>query len=127
MITRMTAIVSIAATLLCISFVEARFEDPTPNEALKKSLPQIDFHGVSIAKAINFLCEITKARIEVDWDALKSAGVTKEDPVELSMTNKTLAEAIDAVLARSGAKEKLAYRIDGEVIRISTAAKLEED
>src|SRR5687767_11682430 len=70
-----------------LSFVLAAPEAPaartTVGRSLNRTLPEMNFDGVALTDAVDFLRDITAANIVVNWRALEGAGVTPETVVNI--------------------------------------------
>ena len=69
--------------------------------------------------SIDFLRDVTKANIFVNWKALEAAGIDKNAPVTLRLNNVSFAKVLDLVLnSVGGADRNLGYTVDQGVISI---------
>ena len=96
----------------------------TAEQALAGILPEINFNAVAAGDVFEFIRDITKSDINVDWDALQNAGVDKNTPVTLRVKNEKLSEVLGQLFQNFNPTEPLAFKPDGKTIRISTEAKL---
>lgn len=125
------ALIALGSTY-CIMHSFARDEPATQpttqpsaaKEALDRELPEINFQGVPVKDAFEFLHDITQVELDVDWAALSEAGVKVDAPVTLKSKGKSLSTVIDEVLRQLHATAPLACKPDGDVIRISTKEDL---
>ncbi len=89
-------------------------EEPKSNipvaERLKKKI-DIDFRRSPLQDAIAYIADETKVKIDIDGDALKFAGYTKNMPQEFKMDQATGLAAIEKILKTKG-QEKLCLVID---------------
>ena len=120
-----------ASVLVIISVVvPAAFAAP-PKEvagpaetALHKTIANVNFKGVAVSDAFDFLRDISGVKFDVNWDALEKAGVTKKTPLSIDAKDLKLSAVLDRLLADVHAKEALVYAPDGDSVRISTEADL---
>jgi hypothetical protein len=90
-------------------------------EALERALPEINFNSIATGDALEFLKDITKLSIEVNWDALEKAGIKRDTPVTLRIRNLPVNEALRLLLDEiSNGGEPLNYVVDGNKVLIST-------
>jgi hypothetical protein len=86
---------------------------------LNRRLPEINFNGIALADAVDFLRDITGANISVDWKVLKAAGIERETPVTAKLRDIKFSKALNLILAdASGGPTKLTYTVDQGVIQI---------
>ncbi len=101
---------------------------PSPEvlEKLEAVLPEIEFDEVPFGQAIQFLRELKKVNINVEWRALEAVDVDQETPVNLDpLTNVPLGMVLKMVL-RSVADERdqLGFYVEGNVVVITLADHL---
>jgi beta-lactamase regulating signal transducer with metallopeptidase domain len=100
-------------------------DDAILQAQLDRRLPEIRFSQQPLDEVIDFLRDLSGARIFVNWRALEAAGIKKNSPISARMRDVRLAKAIDVILADAGGGNvKLKYVQDGGVITISTADDL---
>jgi hypothetical protein len=91
-------------------------------DLLDRTLPEIAVDAVALGDAIDFLRDILGAKFEVNWQALNEAGVRADSPISVRLRNIIVGKALAMILDEAGKdRAKLAYWIDGGVIRIDTA------
>jgi hypothetical protein len=93
-------------------------------EALDHPMPEVNTNGVGLSDSIDFLKQITQLKIEVNWDALKAAGVEKDAPVSYRLRDLPLKKVLRVLLDDLDAKEPLQFVVDGDKILISTEKDL---
>jgi uncharacterized membrane protein YgcG len=106
-----------------LSFGIAAPEAPgarTTSRSLSRTLPEMNFDGVALTDAIDFLRDITDANIVVNWKALEGAGVTPETLVNIKLRGVSLRKALSLLLSEAGGGEGITYTIDDGVIEITT-------
>jgi hypothetical protein len=115
---------AVAAGLLCVALIsppqQAQGARPVA-AALNRSLPEMNFDGVALSDAIDFVRDITAANIVVNWRALEGAGVTRETLVNLKLRNVSLRKALTLLLSEASAGEGVTYSVDDGVIEITTS------
>ena len=96
--------------------------DPQMKALLEQKLPEVNFEAIPFADVIDFLRDITKANIFVNWKVLEAAGIDKNAPVTLRLKDVAFAKVLDLVLnSVGGADRNLGYTTDQGVISISLA------
>jgi len=90
--------------------VEARLETP---------ILQIGFPGVPLGDAVELVAQLGVLPITFDLDAMLDLGVTIHDPVTVELTDATLGQILEAVLAARG----LTYVVDQGQILVTSPQK----
>ncbi len=106
----------------------------TPNRQLRRRLqmtvPQIAFSDTRLEDVVQFMRDVTKAAIYVQWRELKKVGIKKDTPVNTKLKEVTLETVLRILLDDlSGAakgKNRLAFTMKGGVAVISTVAGVEQ-
>ncbi len=103
--------------------VGAAAESPA-NRAVRKKLMQthrkFEFSGVPFEQVTEFMREVSGASIHVKWNALEQAGINRDTPVNVKLTDVTIEKALRTVLDDVGGINPLGFVIDDGVITIST-------
>lgn len=94
--------------------------DSAVNHQLSTRLPELNFQGVTLGDALDFLRDVSGANISVNWKALESAGLTRDAQVNLHLTGITLRKALDMILTEASGGDTLSYVVDQGVIEITT-------
>lgn len=106
--------------------VSAREVSAEPKEALERPIPLVTLRGVTLGQAIESLGSQTGANLFVSWRVLEGAGVARDTPVNAQLAGVPLENVLDLLLADAGGGDgKLGYRVDGDVIRVSTTVDLD--
>ena len=116
-------LIAMALALVCLGSGAADPKDEA-QKALDRVLPELNFNQVPLRDVIEFIGDITKTKIDVNWDAFDKAGVSSDQPVTLRVKNLKLSGVFDELFSKLEAKEKLAYKPDQDTIRVSTAEDL---
>jgi hypothetical protein len=77
-----------------LNTLAARKFDAATRELLEKPLPEFVFDAISLGDAIDFFEKSTQAKLLVDWDALKKAGVARSTSVTMKQRHACLADAL---------------------------------
>jgi hypothetical protein len=91
--------------------------------SLKSHLPELHFESVGLSDCIDFLRDVTNARIEVNWPALQAAGVQRDTPVSIRVRDVRFSSALDLLLMETSV-DKIGWTAEGSVIKISTPKDL---
>ena len=93
------------------------------NEALRSPLKAsgLDFTEEPLENVVNFLQEEYEIPIQLDEPALEDAGLTRDEPITMTLQNVTLRSALRLMLKQS----QLTYIISDEVMIITTPEEAE--
>jgi hypothetical protein len=104
---------------------EWRDSKPGAAAALDKLLPEVKFDAVAFREVINFLRDVTKANIWVNWRALEAAGIDSGAPVSAGLRDVKFSEGLTIILREiSTPKTTVRYVLDEGVITITTEDEL---
>ena len=100
--------------------------DTQVRKRLAESVPSISVQQQPFSDVVNLLRRETGANIVVNWNALANAGVQKQTPISLQLSNVPFEKILSLVLqeAAGSGGTPLAYSIDQGVITISTKSQL---
>ncbi|MEW6250782.1 MAG: hypothetical protein AB1716_09050 [Planctomycetota bacterium] len=101
-----------------------RQEDERIYAALTKPLPEITFDQTPFDQVMQFLAEMAKVNLVVDWLTMENAGYTRDVPVTLNITNLPLERVLRQILDAVGDETRLAYEIHDGVLQISTDERI---
>ncbi len=87
---------------------------------MNRTLPEVNFNGVGLVDAIDFLRDVSGANIAVNWKALEEAGIAKDAPVNVRLRQVSMRKAMETILSEVGGGDKLAYDTEENVIEITT-------
>jgi RNA polymerase sigma factor (sigma-70 family) len=90
-------------------------------QQLDRKLPEVNFDGVGLSDAIDFLRDVSGANIAVNWKALEAAGINRNAPVTVRLKDVKFDQALKSLLASAGGNTRLVYTVEGNVINITTA------
>lgn len=86
--------------------------------ALGRRLPEVTFDQVAIGDVLDFLRDVTAAKFEVEWDALKEVGVDRTRPISVRARDVTLAQALRLILDDAWAEKAIGFTVKDGVIKI---------
>ncbi len=93
-------------------------------QRLREKLKELDFDGYRFDQIIGFLRDFTGLSIHVKWSILENAGYTKEQTINVHLSNVPVEKALNVILEDVGGavpgSRGLGYAIDEGVITIST-------
>jgi hypothetical protein len=85
-----------------------------------RMLPEINFGGQAFSDVIDFLRDVSGLKIQVDWTALKQAGISKDAPVIARVRDVKFSTALRFVLESvSDGKSVIECSSAGETLKIS--------
>jgi beta-lactamase regulating signal transducer with metallopeptidase domain len=87
-------------------------------EKLTKTLQKVDFPGVALGDALDFIRDAVGVDIMVEWPALEQIGVTRDTPVTLRLHEPATADAVLSLMFRAMGGQ-LQHEIDKGVVVVS--------
>ncbi|HSU67700.1 MAG TPA: hypothetical protein VLJ39_12570 [Tepidisphaeraceae bacterium] len=90
------------------------------SQQLSTHLPELNFQGVTLNDALDFLRDVSGANITVNWKALEGAGITKDNPINLHLNGISLRKALEMVLTEASGGDTVTYVVDQGVVEITT-------
>ncbi|MFI5382147.1 MAG: M56 family metallopeptidase, partial [Tepidisphaerales bacterium] len=95
---------------------------------LDKRLQELRFDGIALSDVIDFMGDVSGAKIAVNWKAIEAAGIEKTAPVTVRMRDIKFSKALATILSDvGGGNVKLGYTINDGVITISTIDDLNKN
>jgi beta-lactamase regulating signal transducer with metallopeptidase domain len=95
---------------------------------LGEKLPEVKFDSTAFSDTVDFLRDVTKLNIFVDWRVLESAGVDRNSPVTISLKDVATERALRYVLRDvGGGGVKLDFAVIDGIVTISTEEALAAD
>jgi hypothetical protein len=97
----------------------------SPNAQVRTSLnrvmPAIDFRGIPLKDAIDFLRDVSAANIHVNWRALEAAGIAQDTTINVKLRQVSLRKVLTLVLSEAAAgNTALTFYVDDGVVEITT-------
>lgn len=89
--------------------------------ALRSLVPDIAYNAMPLAQVMESLADDLQLPIRIDAPELQSLGIEIDEPVTLNMPSVPLSQVLDYILSPL----ELSYRIEGEVLFISSRDKLD--
>lgn len=93
-------------------------------ELLGQVQQQFDFQDIELENVFVYLQDVSQVNLVVNWNALEQAGILRDTPVTLRLSNVSVETALKEILAVVGSIVPLDYVIDEGVVRISTQDNL---
>jgi hypothetical protein len=115
--------VTLAAVLAVPAFVRAEAPLRAPTNVRKapsmldRTVGQVNLDKVTLADAIDFLRDSAGVNLHVNWKALESAGVSRDVPVSIRLSNLPVRKALTYVL---NAAPPATWFLDDGVIEVTT-------
>ncbi|MDB5332971.1 MAG: hypothetical protein JWP03_4122, partial [Phycisphaerales bacterium] len=91
-------------------------EDRAVQAQLDRQLPEVQFDGVGLGDAVDFLHDVSGANLFVNWKVLAAAGMERNTPVSARLRNVKFAQALATVLDAVHGRERVTYAIEGNAI-----------
>ncbi len=105
----------------------AQLEDVELNRKLEETLPEVRFEEQPFEGVVEFLGELTKINIAVDWTDLEDNGIERDKPVTVRLAGLSFRTILDEVISQVGGDVQLAYAIGDGLLRVATKEKLDKD
>ena len=116
--------------LLVASFVSAADKDAkssapvgklTPAKRLAREVPRMSLAKVPLVRVLTQYEKLSGLIMQADWQALNTAGVTKETPVTLTARKVSFEKLLDLTVDAAAKKGRpLAWRRNGSTVFVST-------
>jgi len=126
-----------------LALAQERVKDPTKEEIkaadekkerdakvkamLERELPAINFSGVSLSDAFDFIRDVSGANIHVNWKALEKAGVKQDTQVSMKLRQISVATVLNVLVNEATSNVKLGWAVDDGVVEVTTAELLGRD
>ena len=81
---------------------------------LDRKLPELNFTTIAVGDVVDFLRDVTGANIYVNWRGLEALGAPRTRPITLRLRDRSLADALDAVLAQLS--DRVGYTVKDEIM-----------
>lgn len=89
--------------------------------SMDKVLPAIDFTGVTLADAIDFLRDVSGANIHVNWRALEAAGIGRDTTINVKLRQVSLRKVLSLILSEASGGTGVTFYADEGVIEVTTS------
>jgi hypothetical protein len=98
---------------------------PTTLKYLNARIAQVAFEDAELSLVLDWLSSVTDMQIVVRWQILEDAGVERDKPISMQVSNLRLSQVLWLLMQEAGGSDlKLAYRASGPLLLISTAEDL---
>ena len=95
---------------------------------IDRLLPEVRFGETPLDKVIDSLRDQSHANLAVNWGVLESAGIDRQTPITLHLTNLPVGRVLEIVgMIAGGGVVKLGVKVDRGVIIFSTDEELSRD
>lgn len=102
-------------------------QDVELNRQLEAALPDVRFEETPFEQVMEFLADMTKVNLSVDWTDLVDNGIERDKPVTVQLSNITFRTVLNEVLTQVGGDVHLAFAIGDGLLRVATKEKLDRD
>lgn len=97
------------------------------NRQLAMSVPDVRFQETPFEQVMEFLAEMTKVNLAVDWVDLDAFDIGRDAPVTVQLSNVSFRTILREILSQVGGDTELAFAIGEGLLRIATKEKLDRD
>lgn len=102
-----------------------REEDQRIHAALEKVLPEVRFENAPLEQIVQWLREVTKANVHVNYEELEGAGVFPDLGITITVRDLPTSRALRLVLDAAGRGVLLGYEVWDGVLFIATQEELD--
>ena len=102
-------------------------EDRELNRKLEEVVPEVRFEETPFEQVIEFLGDLRKVNIAVDWEDLDANAMERDKPVTLKLDELSFETVLKQVLEQVGGDSNLGFSVTDGLIRIATKEKLDRD
>ncbi len=103
------------------------FGDLELTRQMDTTLPEVRFEETPFEQVVQFLDEMTKINLSVDWTDLVDNGIEREAPVTLQLSGVSFRTVLNEVLSQVGGDVQLAFAVGDGLLRVATKEKLDRD
>ncbi len=96
--------------------------DLAAQRRLNEVLQEFSAQDEPLEKVLDRIRDDTKLPLAVDWDALNAAGIKRDAPITVSLSNNYVWSALKAILSKTGSAAT--YGVKDGLIRITTGEQL---
>src|SRR4051812_36223831 len=89
------------------------------SRALDSVLPELNFAGVTLNDALDFIRDTSGMSMHVNWPALEAAGVSKDTQINIRLNRVSTRKALSLTLSEAGAGTALAFYVDDGVLEVT--------
>lgn len=101
-------------------------QDQAAADALEQTIAEVKFDATELADAMRFVRDVAGINVVVRWQVLADQGIDPQTPVNLSLKDVRLSQALPLLLKSVGhGSMKLDYRIDNGILIVSTQEDLD--
>jgi hypothetical protein len=94
---------------------------------LGRQIPSARLQDFSLSDAFDYIRDLTDLTINVNWDALQGAAVSKETRIDISLKNVNVGGIVEAILAEAqNGRQVVDYEIQHGALTIDTVANLDK-
>jgi Ca-activated chloride channel family protein len=91
---------------------------------LKQPIP-VDFNENRLENVVEYYRNVTGTNVHVDWKSLEAAGVARDTPITMRLSNVSAEKALGLTLEQAGGnKAELGFGLDQGIVVIDTKAGL---
>lgn len=102
-------------------------EDYELNSRLDERQSEVNFDDQPLEKVIDFIRDVNKLNIAVDWDDLEANGIMRDKPISLNLRDVSLRTIVGQVLSQAGGDISLGYSAGSGLVRIASKEKLDRN
>ena len=113
--------------LLSVCVVSAA-QAQDPRATLNLRFPEVNFQGAPLGEVLDLVAQLAGTNLVVRWEVLEGVGVERDQPINLRVRNLRLSQVLWIVLNEAAPDQtKLGYRLDSDMLMITTAEQLGQE
>ena len=116
------ATVALAGLLGCFVPAQSISAASGTRASMSRRLPPVNFTGIALGDAIDFLRDVSGQNINVNWKALAEANVTPDTPINVRLRDVSMRKVLSTILTEAGGGDTLTFFVEDNVIEITTRA-----
>lgn len=118
--------IQLIASVLVVFGLASLSSATKPRAALNMVLPDLNFTGVTLSDAMDFIRDVSGANVHINWQALEAVGIGKDTTINLRLRNVPLRKVLQLTLREAGAGDLLTFYVDADIIEVTTREVADE-
>ena len=96
-------------------------DGPSMATAVRMRVPAVEFKQVALADAFEFMRDVAKLNLHVNWPALEAAGVDRSMPISINLRQIQLSKVLDLTLSQiSAGRTPISWYVSDNIIHVTT-------
>ncbi len=95
-----------------------------PATALQQKITRLEFDGQALEQVLDTIAQNHKFNLWVKWSQLAAAGIQRKTPIRLTLSNISVAKALEMVLSEAATTTEVQHAVQDEYVVIAPAKDL---